>query len=98
MSAKTSELTFKKGSPEQREMEKQIKSFLSLKGFKNLKDACNKTGSDYQLIYGQLSGYRACKVADMEYFVKAIDPNKKIEIKTSKTIVLVVDVPENEKE
>lgn len=55
-------------------------AFISLKNIGNLLNACKKTGHNYQIIYGQLNGYRICKLADIEDFVQTIDKKHRIEI------------------
>jgi hypothetical protein len=78
--ATKSSMQFPKDSNERIHLEKQVMSFLQLKSDGKLTTACSETGFNYQMIYGQLNGYRICKISDVDSFVKAIDKNYQVEM------------------
>lgn len=78
---------YPKGSDEQKHLKEKVMDFLSTQKIYKLTEACEKTGHDYQLIYGQLNGYRACKTKDIDSFVKGINPNYQVEILNNKPAV-----------
>ena len=75
-----SSIRFAKGSKEQRHLRKQVMAFIALSNVGSLFRACEKTGHNYQIIYGQLNGYRICRVSDIEDFIQNIDKTRRIEI------------------
>lgn len=83
----TINLIFEKGSKEQKQLSNQVQAFINLNGFKSLTKACAQTGHDYQLIWGQLNGYRICKTKVIEGFIQAIDPKKRIEMMNGKPAI-----------
>lgn len=80
-------IRFPKGSKEQKHLKNQVMAFINLNGYANLLTACNKTKHNYQIIYGQLNGYRICRVSDIEDFIQAIDKKKRIEIQNSLPVI-----------
>lgn len=84
MANEKSNLIFEKGSDQQKFLKLQVGAFLNLAGIKSLSAACVKTEHDYQLIYGQLNGWRMCKVSIIEDFIQKIDPTKHIDIWSGK--------------
>ena len=82
-----SNIIYPKGSDEQKHMKSHLMSFIHLQGFKSLKEACEKTKSDYQLIYGLINGQRKCKIETIERFVKAINNDFKVDIVDGKPVI-----------
>lgn len=66
----------------------QVMSLVQLKGHKSLIQACKEHKTDYQVIYGQLNGYRRCYISVIETFVKKLDKKKKIDFQGDGTPVI----------
>lgn len=85
---KSSTIKFPRGGcPEQKHLKQQVTIFIHRCGYTSLVKACEKVGVEYQLIYRQLSGYQDLKLSNIEAFVQALDPTKKIDLLNGKPTI-----------